>query len=575
MPQMAQAAMSGATQAAASQTKETKTVVKKDNSLMDDIYKGAATVALVGRGLDSITDAAQGAMKLYDQQKLRSAYDEVDKAYRDGGMGAVQQLDTNFWNNTAIGQFMKDRANNEKGRLEMMQNADAVADKIYQDWRIQASGVAKAYQSGDMQQFMPLMKQLSEQSPLPYKLEPDQSGNFKVLFRSDEKGGWTDTGRQMTPQEAMGEVNSVMRGEQIIARGLTGELLPVNRDFNLAVGRNILATAHGNADNRTDPRKVIPLYDKNGNVGGFARIQNPIPTEDNPYAYTENSKVIAFGHDGQNLGVFDGYDGVMKYGLSPFAPKKGKGGAGSNGVGTAGPKNAAAHQAMLSSGYIWDSKQHGYFQASQDADGKWQPDLSKPASPEFISEIIRRTGNSHQTPMGQPRNSGGADPLGLRGSGQQPVQPQQQTHESPRAQGRIQEAIGLGLQGGQQALQASQSQNSAPATSSSLPMAGLNLKGSLTSYSKNGVTQWAVIGPNGQPQEITPEQAQAYGRQIDIAARQERQAEGQRNMERMWGGNSNHGRRVTARDVWNELSEEEKSNWRSTGNLPGRYNQVR
>ena len=443
--------MNGATQAAAAQTKQTGTRTEKDTSVLDDIYKGAAAVAYVGRGLDGLTDAAQGAMKLYDQHKLKTAYDDVDKAYREGGMGAVQQLDTNFWNNTAIGQFMKDRANNEKGRLEMMQNADAVADKIYKDWRVQASGVAKAYQSGDMQQFMPLMKQLSEQSPLPYKLEPDQSGNFKVLFRSDEKGGWADTGRQMTPQEAMGEVNSVMRGEQVIARGLTGELLPVNRDFNLAVGRNILATAHGNADNRTDPRKVIPLYDKNGNVGGFARIQNPIPTEDNPYAYTENSKVIAFGHDGQNLGVFDGYDGVMKYGLSPFAPKKGKVGAGNNGGGTAGPKNAATHQAMLSSGYIWDSKQHGYFQAAQDADGKWQPDLSRPASPEFISEIIRRTGNGHQASSGQPRNAGGADPLGLRGRGQQTVQPRQRVQEQdPRIQGRIQGALGNGLQDGQQ-----------------------------------------------------------------------------------------------------------------------------
>lgn len=460
--ELAQSAMNGATQAATAQTKQTGTRTEKDTSVLDDIYKGAAAVAYVGRGLDGLTDAAQGAMKLYDQHKLKTAYDDVDKAYREGGMGAVQQLDTNFWNNTAIGQFMKDRANNEKGRLEMMQNADAVADKIYKDWRVQASGVAKAYQSGDMQQFMPLMKQLSEQSPLPYKLEPDQSGNFKVLFRSDEKGGWTDTGRLMTPQEAMGEVNSVMRGEQVIARGLTGELLPVNRDFNLAVGRNILATAHGNADNRTDPRKVIPLYDKNGNVGGFARIQNPIPTEDNPYAYTENSKVIAFGHDGKSLGVFDGYDGVMKYGLSPFAPKKGKGGAGSGAAGEGGGYSLTQGDMSMLQKYA----------TSENEMGEKTVDYGKAA---FLEQFVRSKGLSptqaiyvfdenvkRAMKLGATREQAERATMSLlsrpTSNGQQGQSPQaaqqapaqQPQQQNPKAQGRIQEVLGLGLQGNQQ-----------------------------------------------------------------------------------------------------------------------------
>lgn len=424
MPQMAQAAMSGATQAAASQTKETKTVVKKDNSLMDDIYKGAATVALVGRGLDSITDAAQGAMKLYDQQKLRSAYDEVDKAYRDGGMGAVQQLDTNFWNNTAIGQFMKDRANNEKGRLEMLSSMDAVADKQYQDLRPMALQAAKLYQSGNIEQFMPLMQTISEKFSMPYKLEPSQNGGFKLLFRSDEKGGWTDTGRTMTGDEAYSELSKMMRGEQMIIRGMNGELLPVNRDVQMGIIRNMWNTQEINAANRTDPKKLIPLYDKNGNVGGFARIQNPIPTPEDPDAYGKNSQVMAFDNNGQGIGTFDGYEGIMKYGLSPFAPKKGKGGDGGASSGM-GPKHPQFHQAMLSSGYIWSDKQRGYFRASQDADGKWQPDLSQPASPEFMSAVAHRAGGGQQQAPTPSRGDGGADPLGLRGGGRQTGQPAQ------------------------------------------------------------------------------------------------------------------------------------------------------
>ncbi len=465
--ELAQSAMSGATQAMAAQTKATGTRTEKDSSVLDDIYKGAAAVSYVGRGLDSLTDAAQGVMKLYDQQKLRTAYDDVDKAYREGGMGAVQQLDTNFWNNTAIGQFMKDRANNEKGRLEMMQNADAVADKIYKDWRVQASGVAKAYQSGDMQQFMPLMKQLSEQSPLPYKLEPDQTGNFKVLFRSDEKGGWTDTGRTMTPQESIDQVNSVLRGEQTIMRGMNGDLLPVNRDFNLAVVRGITATSTGNSDNRTDPKKLIPLYDKNGNVGGFARVQNPIPTEDNPYAYRENSKIFAFGHNGQSLGVFDGYDGVMKYGLSPFAPKKGKGGAGG---GAAGANSGYS----LSQGDIGALQKYA---TSENEMGEKSVDYEKAA---FLEQFVRTTGLSplqaisaydgnikRAMEMGASRGQAERATMSLlaqrisggqRGqspqhgqSEQYPQQsPSQTQQQNPKAQGRIQEVLGLGMHGGQQ-----------------------------------------------------------------------------------------------------------------------------
>ena len=71
--ELAQSAMSGATQAMAAQTKATGTRTEKDSSVLDDIYKGAAAVAYVGKGLDGLADAAKTATNLWDNHKLKNA----------------------------------------------------------------------------------------------------------------------------------------------------------------------------------------------------------------------------------------------------------------------------------------------------------------------------------------------------------------------------------------------------------------------------------------------------------------------------------------------------------------------
>lgn len=88
--QMAQAAMSGATQAAAAQTKQTTTTVKRESNFWDDLYKGAAAVAAVGRGVEGLVGAVDGAWSLYDKSRLRSAYDDVSAAFKQGGFEAIQ-----------------------------------------------------------------------------------------------------------------------------------------------------------------------------------------------------------------------------------------------------------------------------------------------------------------------------------------------------------------------------------------------------------------------------------------------------------------------------------------------------
>lgn len=330
--QMAQSAMNAATQAAASQTKQTTTKVKKEGNVWDDIYKGAAAVAAVGKGVNSLVDAAGSAWDMYDQYKLRDAYDAVSKAFAQGGFESIQNNPDmqDYWHTQAVGQFVKDRASTEKGRLEMLKSMDAAADKLYQDWRVQAMTVNKAFKSGDMQQFMPLMEQLAATSPLPYRLEGTQDGKFRVLFRSDQHQGWTATGQVITPQEAMNEVNKVLQGEQSVFRGLDGKLHPVNPGFNAAAARYYWGTVMGNAENRLDPKKQISLYDANGNVVGLGVIQNPVDD------YGAQPRLLVFDRRGRQVGAYDGMEGVFQAGMSPYKPAKQKG-SGNGGTGqTAG-----------------------------------------------------------------------------------------------------------------------------------------------------------------------------------------------------------------------------------------------
>lgn len=325
--QMAQSAMSAATQAAAAQTKQTTTTVKKESNVWDDIYKGAVSLAAVGRGIDSLVGAADSAWSMYNEHKLRSAYDDVSKAFGEGGFESIQRNPDmqDYWHAQAVGQFVKDRAATEKGRLEMLKSMDDVADKQYQDWRIQAMTVNKAFKSGDMQQFVPLMEQLSAKSPLPYRLEGTQDGKFKILFRSDQHRGWTETGRLLTPQEAMNEVNTVLQGEQSILRGLDGKLHPVNPAFNAAAARYYWGTVMGNAENRIDPKKQIPLYDSSGNIAGMGVIQNPVDD------YSAQPRLLVFDRRGRQVGMYDGMDGVFRAGMSPYKPQKQKGGGSESG----------------------------------------------------------------------------------------------------------------------------------------------------------------------------------------------------------------------------------------------------
>lgn len=333
---LAQSAMSGATQAAASQTKQTTVNVKKESNFWDDLYKGAAALNMGARAVGGVVNAVEDAKSLYDAHKVRSAYDDVAKAYEQGGLESIQNNPDmqDYWHNKAINQFMADRLSTEKGRLETKQNIQKFAAMLYQDFRVGALRLNEAYNKGDMQGFASEMERLTASQPTPHRLKNLGDGTFAVYFRSDRDGDFVDTGERMSAKQALELVNKHYRGETYVMSGVDMKLTPMNREYELAVGKSALATVEGNAQNGANPSKDIILYDRRtGRIGGWAVVQNAVrdPTT-GLSGYGHKPIYLVYGMDGEFLGKHEGLDGLARgTNFTHLNPGKTKGGAG-NGV---------------------------------------------------------------------------------------------------------------------------------------------------------------------------------------------------------------------------------------------------
>lgn len=520
---LAQSAMSGATQAAASQTKQTTVNVKKESDFWDDIYKGAMAFGAVGRGISGVVNAAEDMKGMYDEYKVRDAYDVMSKAYTEGGIDALQTNPDfqDYHHAQAFGRIMKDRAASEKGRTEMLQNAKKIAEQNYNDVRAVLMPGLEAYKSGDMNTFSASMVNASQLANMPYRIEPAGDGNFKLFFRSDAKGGWTDTGRKMTGQEVFDMGQNYLRGEISVLSGMGMKVTPYNQQQVLEGMRRAMATNDTNVENMADYSKHIPLLNSNGRIVGMAIPQNPLDG-------SKNTEYDAYGMNGKPLGRFD-VQGLLQRGMrfgNMVQKPEGRGGASK-----AGPGGGNAHIAMLNAGYVWDKNQKWYFKAGADADGKPQADYSQPADMKLYQAMVERHGGVAQGIGGISVTAGvrGSDPVGILGQGGQAAPQGSQRPAPPNIPSR----------------------EEAPSKSSNA--------GQLIMYSKNGASQWAIIGEDGRPQDITPEEAKAYSRQHAGPEPSPRK----------------RAARVTVNEVWDELSPEERGNWKKTGRLPDRYNQVR
>lgn len=367
--------MSSATGAMAHQQRqETRTTTRK-TSFWDDLYKGARAVGAVAGAADHIAGAADKGVKLYDDIKVKGAYDDIAKAFQDGGFDALQNnpdLLGDYHHSLALGKFFQDRSNSEKGRLEMIKKMDEAAERQYQDFRLGAMGVQQAWDKKDINGFNNGMVQLMGSFPSPYKYEVDSNGNFNEMFRSDKDMGWTATGRTFTGQQMLDNMQGILRGEQMILRGVDMKPTPHNEAFNRAARANYWNTVIGNQNKRADPKAYTPLYDRNGNVTGMALIQNPWQGEDGKSGYGLNAQIEVFDTgNGKLKGRFNSFDEVARLGLSHMAPKKAVAKGGGKSGGTAkgnggsglglGPKaDPGFHRFMVDNGCTWNATQKAY-----------------------------------------------------------------------------------------------------------------------------------------------------------------------------------------------------------------------
>lgn len=222
------------------------------------------------QGMNFLSNSMEAGQRIGENRYQADERDGVNKALEHiagklGSTGDISALDGDPILNTrhgtmAMGQFMQQRAGTETSRLQMLKAMEAADNQFYQNtFRPMAFAAQEAFKAGDLQRFAGIAGELSAKSPMPFRLIPEQDGNFNVEFRSDAAGGWTDTGRKLTPQQAMDEIGNIIGGEQTILAGADMQPRPVNHRFLAAAARYKMGTIAGNAQALADPKKWIPL----------------------------------------------------------------------------------------------------------------------------------------------------------------------------------------------------------------------------------------------------------------------------------------------------------------------------
>lgn len=505
-------------------------------------------------------------MALEDEKGINAAYEHI--ARKVGQTGDISVLDGDPLMNTrhgtmAAGKFLGQRAQNETSRLQMLKSMEAGDDHFYRNtFRPMAFAAQEAFQKGDIQRFGAIANELSAKSPLPYRIEPTQDGNFRVRFRSSADGGWVDTGQTMTPQEVMEQIGGIIGGEQKILAGADMRTRIVNPRYLAAAARYRMGTIRSNADALADPKQWIPLT-----KGGHTIWAVPQNRHDD-YSAAPAYRIVDEG--GKMSGMVPNLDTLLQQGWGRGDVKaqlagRQRVGQGKSGASAGGYKLTQGDVSMLTK-----------YATREDPDsGEKITDFSTVA---FLQDFVQRTGRSVpaaiaayegniKKAMSKGASREQAEQLTIAGmsglmadrTGEMSQRmPQTNSSPLPNMQPEHNPLHPLQNKKIMQGILGAISNRNLPQSATS-PTKSRNA-GQLVTYPKNGGTQWAIIGNDGMPQDIAPEDARVYSEEVSATERQRFKKRPPR---------------VTINDVLDELSSEELADWQTSGRLPSRYNQVR
>lgn len=465
-----------------------------------DIARNAMGLA---QGLGGLIQQGQrvedGRRELADDAGIRQAYEHI--AQRVGQGGNISALDGDPVMNSrhgimAMGKFMADRANSEQSRLAMLKNMAEADDTLYQQYfRPLAVTAMDAYQKGDMRAFGQAAGQLSRISPFPYQYQMDGDGNFQEFFRSSGEGGFVDTGERITPQQVYQSIQGIMNGEQRVLRGMDMREHYVNPNFLAAAARYKMGTILGNAAALQDPAQWIPM-EKDGRVV-FAIPQN----RHDDYSAAPSYRV--FDETGKSSFMVANMDELLGMGYRPSKAladarvlrskgvPKGTGGMGSS------PHNSVITDALLKAGNVYDKSYGRWFKGVDNGEGKLVPDTTRPVTDAEYQEIYRGLLGGND-PLGLFGDKASSTPAGAGKSAKPRTKPDAKPATPHKGDTKKEDTPGeaKGIRG--------------VAGSASPEKAKAQGAGNLVSYTKYGRTQWAIIGDDGRPVEISEEEARRY-----------------------------------------------------------------
>ena len=349
----------------------------------------ASAVNTMGGAMRAGINNENSLMQLEDEKGINSAYEYI--AQKVGTGGDISTLETDPIMNTrhgvqAFGKFFKDRAASEGSRAQMLKNMVAGDDAYYQDFvRPEAYQAMEAYKSGDLQTFGKIAESLSDKVQMPYRYRVGPDGNLQQEFRSDAAGGFVSTGRSVSPQEALNEIQGLVADEHQVLSGVDMKTRYVSPRYNAAVGRFKMGTVQGNAENMANPAKWIPLTNSAGHTV-YAIPQN----RHDDYSAGPSFRILDEGKGSYMAGSMED---LLAKGYVPTATRK-KAGQGQGQAGAGNAMRSAMHQKMLETGYIFDKDQGSYFKVKEDSNGKAIADYSQPASREFMERVYSDIGGA-------------------------------------------------------------------------------------------------------------------------------------------------------------------------------------